>query len=72
MLDIVAVRFLMTFSIIIFRTNFTIFLEEHFHVSNSTFGQILSFNGIASALASATSGKISKLYSSHVLSLIHI
>ena len=38
----------------------------YFDVSNSTFGQILSFNGIASALASATFGKISKLYSSHV------
>ena len=71
MLDIIAVRFLMTFSIIIFRTNFTVFLEELFYFSNSTFGQILSFNGIVSALASATSGKISKLYSSHVKQVLH-
>ena len=71
MLDIIMVRFLMTFSIIIFRTNFTVFLEEHLQVSNTTFGQILSFNGIASAVASATSGRISKFYSSHVKQVLH-
>ena len=71
MLDIVVVRFLMTFSIIIFRTNFTFFLEQHLQVSSTTFGQILSFNGITSALASATSGMISKFYSSHVKQVLH-
>lgn len=71
MLDIIMVRFLMTFSIIIFRTNFTVFLEEHLQVSSTTFGQILSFNGIASALSSATSGRISKFYSSHVKQVLH-
>ena len=71
MLDIVVVRFLMTLSIIIFRTNFTFFLEEHLQVSSTTFGQILSFNGITSALASATSGMISKFYSSHVKQVLH-
>ena len=71
MLDVIMVRFLMTFSIIIFRTNFTVFLEEHLKVSNTTFGQILSFNGIASALASATSGRISRFYSSHVKQVLH-
>ena len=71
LLDIIVVRFLMTFSIIIFRTNFTVFLEEHFQVSSTTFGQILSFNGIASTLASATSGKISKFYSSHIKQVLH-
>ena len=71
LLDIIAVRFLMTFSVIMFRTNFTVFLEEHFQISSTTFGQILSFNGIASALASATSGIISKFYSSHVTQVLH-
>lgn len=71
LLDIIVVRFLMTFSVIIFRTNFTVFLEEHFQVSSTTFGQILSFNGIASALASATSGMISKFYSSHIKQVLH-
>ena len=69
--DIIVVRFLMTFSIIIFRTNFTVFLEEHLQVSSTTFGQILSFNGVASALASATSGMISKFYSSHAKQVLH-
>ena len=69
--DVIVIRFLMTFSVIIFRTNFTLFLEEHFQISNTTFGQILSFNGIASALASATSGMISKFYSSHVKQVLH-
>lgn len=70
-LDIIVVRFLMTFSVIIFRTNFTVFLEEHFQVSSTTFGQILSFNGVASALASATSGIMSRFYSSHVKQVLH-
>lgn len=71
MFDIIMVRFLMTLSVIIFRTNFTVFLEEHLQVSSTTFGQILSFNGITSAVASATSGMISKFYSSHVKQVLH-
>ena len=46
-------------------------MDEQFHVSGTTLGQILSFNGIASALGSATSGRISKLYSSNSKQVAH-
>ena len=61
--DIITVQFLLTFSAIIFKLSFVVFMEEDFHVSSTTLGQILSFNGICSALSSATSGMISKYYS---------
>ena len=60
--DIVTVQFLLTFSAIIFKMSFVVFMEEDFHVSSTTLGQILSFNGFTSALSSATSGMISKFY----------
>lgn len=69
--DIILLQFLMTFALIIFRSNFPVFLEYHFHVDYKTLGKVISFTGVASAVASATVGKISKLYSNHQTQLIH-
>ena len=69
--DIILLQFLMTFALIIFRSNFPVFLEFHFHVDYKTLGKVISFTGVASAVASATVGKISKLYSNHQTQLIH-
>ena len=69
--DIILLQFLMTFALIIFRSNFPVFLEYHFHVDYKTLGKVISFTGVASAIASATVGKISKLYSNHQTQLIH-
>ena len=69
--DLISIRFLLTFSVMMFRNNFPVFLEEHFPINNITLGKILSFNGVASAVSSATSGRISKLYKSHIQQLIH-
>ena len=69
--DVIIIQFLLTLSSIIFKFSFVVFMDEQFHVSGTTLGQILSFNGLASALSSATSGKISKLYSSSTKQLAH-
>ena len=61
----------MMFAVVMFRSNLTIFLQEHFEVDYKTLGQIISFNGIAAVVASATSGYISHLYSSHTKQLVH-
>ena len=71
LLDVISVQFLLTFSSIIFKINFVVFMEEHFHISSTTLGQILSFNGLTSALGSATSGMISKLYSNNTTQVLH-
>ena len=69
--DVIFVRFLMTFAVVMFRSNLTIFLQEHFEVDYKTLGWVISFNGIAAVAASATCGHISRLYSSHTRQLIH-
>jgi predicted MFS family arabinose efflux permease len=71
LLDVIIIQFLLTFSSIIFKFSFVVFMDEQFHVSGTTLGQILSFNGLASALGSATSGRISKLYSSNSKQVAH-
>jgi len=71
LIDLILLQFLMTFSMIIFRSNFSMFLEFHFHVDYKTMGKVISFSAVASAVASATVGRISKLYSNHQTQLIH-
>ena len=69
---IIALRFATTFSVIMFRSNLSIFLQDHFAVGYKTLGKIISFNGIASALAALSSGYVSRLYSSHRRQLTHL
>ena len=55
-----------------FRSNLTIFLQERFDTDYTTLGKIMSFNGIAAALAAATCGYISRLYSSPTRQMTHL
>ena len=71
LLDIITVQFLLTFSAIIFKGSFVVFMEEKFHISGTTLGQILSLNALISALGSATSGRISKFYSGGSKQVVH-
>lgn len=69
--DLIFVRFLLTFSVIMFRTNFPVFLEEHFHVGSTVLGKVLSFNGIIATLSAATCGIISSFYTNRTKQVIH-
>ena len=69
--DLLLFRFLTTFAVIMFRTNFSSFVEEHYHVDYKTFGQIICFSGVISAVASSTCGMISRLYNSHSKQFVH-
>ena len=71
MSDIILVSFLMSFAVLMFRYNLTIFLQERFQMDYRTLGEVLSFNGIAAVVASATCGHISRLYSNHTKQLLH-
>ena len=62
MADLIVLRFVNTFSVIMFRSNLTIFLQESFAVDYKTLGKIMSFNGITGTVAAATCGYVSRLY----------
>eukprot|EP00731_Ephydatia_muelleri_P017076 Em0010g174a len=68
--NLIILRFLLTFSTLLFRENFTIFVQQRFSISYTTLGTILSFSGVVTTVAAATCGHVSWLYSSiprHVL-----
>ena len=69
--DVIALRFVMTFSVIMFRSNLTIFLQEHFDVDYKTLGKIISFNGVVAAVAGATCGYVSRFYSNQTKQVTH-
>ena len=61
-LDLLVIRFVMGFSMLVFRSNFTSMLEFHFNTSPKTNGYILSYNGLVSGFSGILVGKISKFY----------
>ena len=69
--DLILLRFLMTFGVIMFRNNFPIFLEENFGTDHKTLGWILSLMGVASSLAGVSSGWIARFYTSHWTQILH-
>ena len=69
--DLFLIRFLTTLSVIVFRSNLTIFLQDHFEIDYKTLGIVISFNSMVSVVAAATCGYISRLYSSHTSQMIH-
>ena len=71
LVDIISIQFLCVFSMFLFRSNFPVFLEENFQISNATFGQVIAFSAVTTTLASATCGIISKYYANHSKHLLH-
>ena len=69
--DIITLRFVITFCVIMFRSNLTIFLQEHFDVDYKTLGKIISFNGVVAAIAGATCGYVSRFYSNQTKQVTH-
>lgn len=71
MRNLIVLRFFLTFATLLFRENFTIFLEQRFSISYTAMGRILSFNGIVTTVAAATCGHVSWLYSSIAKHVLH-
>lgn len=61
--DIIVVRFLAMFAMMVFRYNFTVFMEENFAITNTDLGKIISYSSIVSVSGSAICGVIFKYYS---------
>ncbi|GFO11522.1 major facilitator superfamily domain-containing protein 9 [Plakobranchus ocellatus] len=62
MWDLLLMRFFAGFSMIIFRTNFTMVLKLKFSASPSTIGYMTSFSGIVAALSGFCIGGITRRY----------
>ncbi len=71
MIDILLVRFLLAFAVIMFRSNFPVLLDKHYHSDPSTLGKILSFNGVISALSALSCGYLSSFYSKPITQVTH-
>ena len=71
MMDILFVRFLLTFAVIMFRTNFPVLLDTHFDSGGSKLGKILALNGIMSAISAAICGYVSSFYSNPIKQVTH-
>ncbi|XP_032219410.2 major facilitator superfamily domain-containing protein 9 [Nematostella vectensis] len=61
-LDLLIVRFLMGFSMIIFRSNFSTVLEFRYNTTPKTNGYVMSFNGIVGGLSGYFVGNLLTFY----------
>lgn len=61
-LDLIVIRFVMGFSMLVFCSNFISMLEFHFNTSPKTNGYIMSYNGLVGGFSGILVGKIAKLY----------
>ena len=69
--DFMFLRFLSTFSVLMMRTNFSIFVTEKFGVDNKTLGYITSLNAIVGTLSLANVGYITAFYNNPSTQLKH-
>ena len=61
-LDLLVIRFVMGFSMLVFRSNLNSMLEFHFNTSPKTNGYLMSYNGLVGGFSGVLVGKISKFY----------
>ena len=61
-MDLLVLRFVMGFSMLVFRSNFMSMLEFHFNTSPKTNGYIMSYNGLVSGFSGLLIGSIADFY----------
>ena len=71
-LDMLIIRFVMGFSMLLFRSNFMSMLEFNFNTDPKTNGYIMSYNGFVSGLSGLFIGSIGNFYNhNHSKMLLH-
>lgn len=60
MKHIIVIQFLIILSVMMFRYDFPVFMEENFAMSNTGIGKIMSYSGITSTIGSAFCGILSR------------
>ncbi|GAB1609198.1 major facilitator superfamily domain-containing protein 9-like [Argonauta hians] len=61
--DMFAIRFLLGFSIILFRSNLSVMLQSRFTISPRHMGYLVSFSGVVSTFTGFLVGTLTKIYS---------
>lgn len=69
--DIFLVRFFLSFSSLVYRSNFSLLIDQNFGASPKVIGYLISFQGIISAVAGFFTGKVSKIYQDSQRELFH-
>ncbi|KAK7068977.1 transporter activity protein [Halocaridina rubra] len=69
--DIFLIRFFLSFSSLVYRSNFSLLIDQNFGVSPKIIGYLISFQGIISALAGFCTGRVSKFYRDSQKELFH-
>ncbi|XP_050738180.1 major facilitator superfamily domain-containing protein 9-like isoform X1 [Eriocheir sinensis] len=69
--DVFLIRFFLSFSSLVYRTNFSLLINEKFGVNQKIIGYLLSFQGIISAMAGFFTGRVSRLYQNPTKELFH-
>lgn len=69
--DIFLIRFFLSFSSLVYRSNFSLLIKENFGAGPKVIGYLISFQGIISATAGFLTGRVSKLYQNSSLELYH-
>ncbi|XP_071545968.1 major facilitator superfamily domain-containing protein 9-like isoform X2 [Panulirus ornatus] len=69
--DVFLVRFFLSFSSLVYRSNFSLLINQNFGASPKAIGYLISFQGIISAVAGFFTGRISKFYMDSQRELYH-
>lgn len=69
--DLFLVRFLMGFSVMIYRANFSLMLQEMYEITPKTIGQIMSYGAFVGFLSGLCTGRIVKFYGNIHKLLLH-
>ena len=70
--DLYLIKFLLGAAVIIFRSNFSLMLQEKYHTTPTLNGYIISVNGVVSALVGFLTGYIAKYYNNNAKLLLHL
>ena len=62
--DLFLIKFCLGFSILLYRSNFSLAMNEKFEISTSSIGNLTSYSGSIAALSGFLVGRISKLFKS--------
>ncbi|CAC5386761.1 unnamed protein product [Mytilus coruscus] len=70
--DLFLIKFCMGFSIILFRSNFSLVMREAFQITPKTIGYLMSYSGCVSAFFGLLVGYIAKLYNNDAKLFMHM
>lgn len=69
--DVFLIRFFLSFSSLVYRSNFSLLIKENFGASPKVIGYLISFQGIISATAGFLTGRVSRFYKNSSQELFH-